>query len=66
MSWIFTVLSLIGVVLNIYKNKYCFVIWTLTNGFWCIYDYHNGLYSQSLLFLIYFILAIWGLIKWKN
>ena len=65
-SWIFAIFSLIGVILNIYKKKICFVIWTFTNGFWCIYDFYNGLYSQSLLFFIYFILALFGLYKWRR
>ncbi len=64
--WIITVLSIIGVVLNIKKNKYCFIIWTITNGSWCIYDFIIGAYAQSFLFLIYFILAIWGIYEWKR
>jgi len=66
MTWIITIFSLIGVVLNIYKNKYCFIIWAFTNFAWMIIDYIYGLYAQSALFLIYFILALWGLYKWKK
>ena len=65
-TWLVTILSIIGVVLNIYKRKECFIIWTVTNGAWCIYDFRNGLYPQAALFAIYFVLAIWGLYKWKN
>lgn len=65
-SWIVTLLSLTGVILNIYKIRYCFYIWLFTNGFWCIFDFVNGLYSQSFLFFIYFILAIYGIIKWSK
>jgi membrane protein implicated in regulation of membrane protease activity len=66
MTWIITVLSIIGVLLNIYKNKYCFVIWSGTNFAWMVIDYNAKLYSQSALFMIYFILAIFGLWKWIN
>ncbi len=65
-SWIVTILSIVGVILNIKKLRICFVIWIVTNGFWMIYDFVNGLYSQSLLFLIYLILAVWGVIEWKR
>ncbi len=64
--WIITTLSLIGAALNIKKKKECFYIWTLTNAAWCIYDFIIGAYSQSFLFLIYFILAIWGIMEWKK
>jgi hypothetical protein len=66
MSWAITILSLIGVIANIYKKKWCFMIWVFTNGFWCIWDFKHGLYSQSALFLVYFCLSIWGLIKWSR
>lgn len=66
MTWIITILSIIGVILNINKNKWCFVIWTGTNFAWMVIDYNEGLYSQSSLFAVYFILALWGLWKWKS
>lgn len=62
--WIVTTLSIIGVVLNIFKNKWCFVVWGVTNFAWCIIDFYKGIYAQSFLFLVYFILAIFGLFKW--
>lgn len=65
LSWIIAIFSLAGVILNTHKNKWCFVIWIFTNGFWCVFDLCKGLYSQSLLFFIYFCLAIYGFFKWK-
>lgn len=65
--WILALFSIISTVLNIYQNKYCFVIWIVTNAAWCVIDFNKELYQQALLFLVYFIFSIWGLIKWvKN
>jgi nicotinamide riboside transporter PnuC len=61
-----TALSIIGVIANIYKKKWCFIIWLFTNASWCLYDFSKGLYSQSFLFFVYTLLAIWGLIKWAG
>ena len=66
MMWPITVLSLVGVVLNIYKRKECFVVWAITNAAWCIYDLSIGAYAQSVLFAVYFLLALWGLTKWHK
>ena len=63
-SWVVTVMSIVGVVLNIKKKKSCFVIWSGTNGFWAVYDFYIGAYAQSALFTVYFVLAIYGLIEW--
>jgi len=59
-----TILSIIGVILNIYKRRECFVIWTLTNGLWAVYDYSIGAWEQGLLFTVYFGLAVWGWVRW--
>lgn len=62
--WVFTGLSIIGVVANIKKLKWCFVLWLFTNSAWCIYDYSIGAYAQSALFFVYVLLAIWGIYEW--
>jgi hypothetical protein len=64
MSWIVSAIALIGVWLNIRKDNRCFILWAFTNGYWCIYDYTLGAIAQSALFLVYFILALYGLWVW--
>ena len=66
MTWILTALSLLGVVLNIKKQKSCFLIWGVTNAAWAIIDFRAGIPAQGLLFTVYFGLAIWGLIEWRR
>ncbi len=65
-TWFLTILSIIGVILNIKKKQICFYIWTVTNVSWMTVDYIKGIYAQSFLFLIYTGLAIWGIIEWKK
>jgi len=64
--WFFTILSIAGVILNIQKKRICFFVWLVTNSAWCVYDFHITAYAQSFLFLVYVVLAIWGLLKWKD
>jgi len=64
--WMLTAASLIGVVLNIKKNKACFAIWAVTNAAWAVIDYTAGLTAQAALFAVYFCLAIWGLVEWRR
>jgi len=65
MTWLLTILSLVGVILNIHKRKECFYIWGVTNAGWAIYDFAIGAPAQGTLFAVYFALAIWGIVKWK-
>lgn len=62
--WLVTVASLVGVVANIKKKRWCFWIWLCTNTIWCVYDYMIGAYAQSALFGVYAGLAVYGLMEW--
>jgi len=61
-----TIASLVGVVLNIHKNHFCFWVWMATNFTWAVVDFWQGIYAQALLFFIYFLLAIYGLLEWRK
>jgi len=61
---ILTIVSLIGIILNIKKKKSCFVLWIITNGCWAVYDFKIGAWEQGVLFTVYFLLAIWGIMEW--
>lgn len=63
---IFTIISVIGVILNIYKRQECFIVWAITNFAWAIYDFRIGAWEQGILFSVYVVLSIWGLIKWQK
>ena len=65
-AWIVTGLSLTGVVLNIRKQRAGFAVWILTNSYWAVYDYQMGARAQSALFIVYLLLALWGLWEWSN
>ena len=65
-TWIIAVVSIIGTIANVYQKRWCFIIWTITNGFWAMYDLRLGLYSQATIYIVYLVLAIWGLLKWSK
>ena len=65
-SWLISALALVGVVLNIYKIRWCFGVWLGTNCYFCALDFAAGLYAQSALFAVYAVLAVWGLIRWAK
>jgi len=63
-SWIVTAASITGTMANACKKRWGFLIWMLTNTFWVIYDVHHGLYSQAILYVVNFILAVIGFVLW--
>jgi len=65
-TWTLACLSIVGVVLNIYKRRECFYIWSVTNFSWMAYDFYIGSYAQAALFAVYFCLAVWGILRWRK
>jgi len=66
MFWAITVLSTVGVVLNIYKNKWGFFCWCITNAAWAVIDFKKGIPEQGVTFLIFFLTSLWGFIFWSK
>ena len=66
MTWILVIVSLVGVILNIKHNRVCFFLWGFTNLSWAIIDFKQGIPAQGFLFIIYFILSIWGIYEWRK
>ena len=64
--WIFSGIGLAGTLINAEKNKWGFVFWLVSNLYMTIRFFYIHEYAQSVLFLVYFILAIRGLISWTK
>ena len=66
MTWVIAAVCLVGTVLNIKKKRLCFVLWTIGNIAWLIFDIASGLYSRALLDAVQLGFAVWGLFEWKT
>lgn len=64
-SWIFVCIALYGTYLNSNQDKRGFYFWILSNLAFTIININNEMWSQAFLFLIYTILAVRGLVKWR-
>ena len=62
--WLITVLSIVGVVMNIHKLRAGFLIWMVTNAAWAVIDFWKGVPEQGFLMVVYFGLAVWGWVSW--
>jgi nicotinamide riboside transporter PnuC len=64
-TWVLTAACLVGLWLNIRRDRRCFHIWIVTNVAWVAVDVRAGLYAQGALFAVYVGMSVWGLRKWK-
>lgn len=66
MSWLMSAVALFGTILNAERNIYGFLFWLVSNLYMTIRFAYIGEYAQSTLFLIYFILALRGIVAWRK
>ena len=65
-SWITTAICLLGTILNVKKLNACFYLWLIGNILWLCIDIYNGLWSRAILDIVQGVLAVWGIIEWRN
>lgn len=66
MTWLLTILSLTGVVLNIKKRRAGFYFWLPANIGWAIIAFRAHLPALGVLWVVYAGLAVWGIIEWRQ
>jgi len=65
MSWVLTMIALIGALYNSEGDKKGFYFWVVSNSGFCVYNACIGEIAMSVLFGIYLIITINGLKTWK-
>jgi len=63
---IVTAVALVGLIFNIRRRRVCFVLWLLSNGYWCYYNFAAGEYAQAVLFAVFFVVSIIGFFAWRK
>lgn len=62
--WFISLLTLLGSILNVKKMPSSFVLWTISNIFWLVFDLVNKVYSRAALDVVNLTTSIWGLVSW--
>ena len=65
-DWIATVFSIIGIVLNSFKNIYCWPVWIISNFIWIYYSYNNKQNASLFLWIVFLIFNIFGWYQWTQ
>lgn len=65
-EWIATGIGIIGAILNASKSIKGFYLWLISNSIFIYISILNKLYGMATLFLVYFLISLYGIIKWKK
>ncbi len=65
MNWFVVLIALAGVVLNVRKQWQGFLLWLVSNAYWCIHNTTIGEYPQAVLYAAFWLLAVYGIYCWR-
>jgi membrane protein implicated in regulation of membrane protease activity len=66
MTWLIMLLGLAGIILNIRKNRLCFVIWIPVNLALAAGSFQAHKPALGLLFCAYAVSSAWGWWEWRK
>ena len=66
LNWIMSAVALAGTLMNAERNKYGFVFWLISNLYMTVRFAVIGEYARMVLFFVYFLLAIRGIVAWTK
>ena len=65
-GWVASLMGIFAAILNIMKNRWCFVLWTVS-GMWLIYaNFEKGMPYQAMLLVSYIFLNVFGWVVWSK
>jgi len=65
-SWLFTIGSLTGAILNARGKIAGFYVWIPANIAWVVWDWRMGEFSQAAVFIAFTAISVWGIYQWKR
>lgn len=64
--WIFVELSLLACILNVFKNKLCWIVWIIAGLGFGVNAAINGDTPMIILWLTYILLDAYGYSEWSR
>lgn len=65
-NWIMISVALYGAYLNSKQDINGFILWTITNSYFTVYNFYNEEWAQGCLFLAYLIITLNGIKTWRK
>lgn len=64
-EWTATVLTLVGVILNIKRIRVCFIIWLVGNCLWFYMFITTQVWGMAICQAVFCATCVWGWHEWR-
>jgi len=65
-SWVASILSITGIILNAYMVIWCWPVWILANTFWIYWSWKKREIAQVILWIAFEFANIYGWYMWAS
>ena len=65
-AWCASGISVVGVLLNAYKNIWCWPVWCIGNSIWIYYNIATDQWPQVILWIAFTIANVFAWYKWSK
>lgn len=65
-SWAASLMSIAGALLNVLKNKWGFVVWSIANAIFFAISWMRGDHGQMLLWVAFTAMNVIGFLHWRK
>jgi len=66
MMWLVVAVALAGAFLNTRGKWQGFLLWLISNAWWCWYNIIAGEYPQVFLFGVFWFISLYGIFQWRK
>ena len=65
-GWILSGLTILGAIMNTFKNRWGFIVWIIANLGWIVFNIITETYSQIPVWLAMTVISMYGFISWSK
>lgn len=65
-GWILSGMTILGAILNSFKNRWGFIVWIIANVGWILFNIVTGTYSQIPVWIAMTVISIFGFARWSK
>ena len=66
MAWLVVAIAVVGAVLNVNKWRQWFLLWLVSNSYWCVIAGGQKRWAEATLFAFFFALSLVGMVGWRK
>jgi len=66
MRWFIAAIAIVGCGFNIAHSRISFLLWTVSNLYWCQYNWRRREHAQAVVFFVMLLMCVYAFWSWSR